>query len=770
MKINYLFAVLLFCCGSVSAQNVEGYIYNANTNEPLENVLVKQASASQGIRSLNDGSFTLEVEDFPVRLHFSAENYETRSLRLEGPDDDLRVYLFPSSEALSEVVLRSTIIPQKLLKTPASVNVISEADIERTDETNIVETINRVPGVYVHQGALNTNKLNIRGIGSRSQYSTNRVKAYFMEIPISTAEGQTTLDDIDPSVLERAEIIKGPSSSVYGAGLGGVISLYAADAPEEGTTAKVKGTYGSYELFKGTARVAHASGNTNLNATYNRLETQSFRDNGEYLRNSITLHGQIAANDKNSLSILAQATRLKAYIPSSVDRETLENDPSSAAFTWGAARGYESYDKALLGLSYRHDFSDGFYNTTSVYTNFRDAYEPRPFDILSEDQSAVGGRTKFNLMTETFGAPSELSFGAEYYREWYDIKNFENLYQEVEDADGSVEGSLISNNSQDRSYYNIFAQYNIELHERLDLEAGLNVNSTRYELDDLFEQDNIDQSGNYRFETIVSPRIGAVFSIAEGKNFYATVSHGFSTPTVAETLTPEGLINTSLEPETGINYEAGFKANFFDNKLYAEVTAYSIQVENLLVAERVGEDQYIGRNAGQTDHNGIEFLVNYNFPVSSWLRIRSYVNGSFNDFQFDDFVDDGDNFSGNHLPAVPDKSLHAGLDFLTEHGISLFASYQHEGEMPLNDENSLYTESYNLIRLKASLEPLEFWSSDALSDWEINLFGGVNNLTDENYAASIVPNAVGFGGSSPRYFYPGNPRNYFVGASVSYLF
>src|SRR5690606_2584335 len=98
-----------------------------------------------------------------------------------------------------------------------------------------------------------------------------------------------------------------------------------------------------------------------------------------------------------------------------------------------------------------------------------------------------------------------------------------------------------------------------------------------YELNDLYAENEVDQSGDYRFETILSPRLGAVYSLATGKNLYASISHGFSTPTVAETLTPEGLINTSLKPETGINYEIGFKGNFFDNRLYAEVAAFSIQ-------------------------------------------------------------------------------------------------------------------------------------------------------------------------------------------------
>lgn len=45
----------------------------------------------------------------------------------------------------------------------------------------------------MQQGSLNTNKITIRGIGSRSQYSTTRIKAYFEEIPLTSAECKTSL-------------------------------------------------------------------------------------------------------------------------------------------------------------------------------------------------------------------------------------------------------------------------------------------------------------------------------------------------------------------------------------------------------------------------------------------------------------------------------------------------------------------------------------------------------------------------------------------------
>ena len=395
--------------------------------------------------------------------------------------------------------------------------------------------------------------------------------------------------------------------------------------------------------------------------------------------------------------------------------------------------------------------------------NFRNAYEPRFFDILKEEQVSAGARIRFQLSSLIFDKPSQISFGGEYYNEWYNGATYDNLYQDFEDR-GSVMGERLSGNEQNRNYSNFFAQMNLEIFEKWKLEAGVNLNSTQYSLNDLYAQDEIDQSGDYRFDLIFSPRIGTTYEVSPGKNFYGTISHGFSTPTVAETLTPEGLINTGLQPETGINYEIGFKGNWLENRLYTEFSAYSIRIEDLLVAQRVAEDQYVGLNAGKTIHNGLEFLANYNFTLAGGVLAKPYFNAAFNFFEFEEFVNNDQDFSGNELPGVPKSTLNLGLNLESDLGLEFFAGYSAVGEIPLNDANSGYSENYQLFNLKAS------WAFDVFRDFGVNFYAGINNVFDKHYAASILTNAVGFGGAAPRYYYPGNPRNYYGGMQLNYLF
>lgn len=114
------------------------------------------------------------------------------------------------------------------------------------------------------------------------------------------------------------------------------------------------------------------------------------------------------------------------------------------------------------------------------------------------------------------------------------------------------------------------------------------------------------------------------------------------------------------------------------------------------------------------------------------------------------------------MPGVPDKTITAGVDIISNAGAAIYLRYNHVGKMALNDANSLYSESYDLFNLKAS------YSLDLLKSWEMEIFAGINNILDKNYAASIVTNAVGFGGSAPRYYYPGKPRNFFGGIEIRY--
>lgn len=665
--------------------------------------------------------------------------------------------------ALSVVVLEASPIKNLLQNAASSVSVISTADINKTDEIILTPVLNKIPGVFMQQGSLNTNRISIRGIGARSQYGTNRVKAYFNAIPLTSGEGETVLEDIDLASIEKIEISKGPNTTGFGSGLGGVIHLFSRETPALEAFGKSATTFGSFGLLQQRLSAGYSDSNLNLYSSYSDLQSDGYRANSSYKRKAFNLHGNQKITTKGNLSFLGVFTRLKAFIPSSLNENDFKNNPEKAATTWAAAQGYESYDKFLSGLGYDHQFSEKWSLKSSVFSSFKKSYETRPFDILDEKTSLLGLRWNLNYKDQLFSLPFELSFGTELATEKYQYSLFENLYLS-QPGQGSVEGEQFSAIDQDRNYIDYFVQMEVWLSKKLHLETGIALNTTKYSLEDVSQTNSGNQNSSYAFGNVWSPRIGFSYKVGNGKNIFTSVSKGFSVPSVAETLTPEGQINTDLKPEIGWNYELGFKGNWFENRLYVEATIFSTQIENLLVARRTAEDQYVGVNAGASSHPGLEFLVQYKLLKSAKFQITPYFSAALNHFKFKDFVDDSADYSGNKLTGVPDKQWNFGLDINTKCGWSFNTSYRTVGRIPMNDSNAKYSDGYSVLDIKTSY----FFTILKVLKTELN--AGVNNALDEKYAASILPNAVGFGTVPPRYFYPGNPVNYYGGFSVSYVF
>lgn len=497
--------------------------------------------------------------------------------------------------------------------------------------------------------------------------------------------------------------------------------------------------------------------------SYTDLQSDGYRANSSYNRKSFNLHAKEKIASHCALSFLGIFTRLKAFIPSSINETDLKKNPEKAASTWAAAQGFESYDKFMLGLGYDHRFSEKWFMQTNVFSNFKDAYEPRPFDILDEKISAAGFRCNVNYKDQLFSRTFELSFGNELLAEKYQYSLFKNGYQS-QLGQGSIKGDEFSAIKQNRNYVNYFLQMELWISEKLHLETGLALNTTKYSLEDVFENHSGGQKMPFTFGNVWSPRIGLSYKVSKGKNIFTAVSKGFSVPSVAETLTPEGQINTDLKPEIGWNYELGFKGNWLKNKVYTEVTFYTTQIKNLLVARRTGNDQYVGINAGSSSHTGLEFLVNYKLIELTQLQITSYFSGAVNNFKFNEFLDGDTDYSRNQLTGVPEKQFNFGVDLTTKNGIGINTSFRTMGKIPLNDSNTKYSERYSLLDIKTT------YVFTILKILKTELNAGINNALDTKYSANILPNAVGFGTAAPRYFYPGNPVNFYGGFSVAYVF
>jgi len=740
---------MLFSYSGLTAQEVSGRVLDNETRLPLAGANIAFKSGTTGTSTNANGYFLVADPPIGDTLVVTFIGYGSKEIILTE-DSNYQIVLEHDQVLLNDVVVSAYGSNQKLDRVPGSISLLPLKALKRDNNVLIVPAINRITGVLMQSGALNTNRLTMRGIGSRSPFATTKIRAYFDNIPLTTGDGETTIEDIDLTLINRSEVIKGPSSSMYGAGIGGTIILETPKVIPPSSDISTELITGSYGLLKSNNAIVLSNGVARMGIVYSYLRSDGYRENNEYDRQSLTLSAQIQTGDKGDLSLLASFVDLLAFIPSSVDSATFYENPRAAAPTWAASQGFEDYRKGLTGLSYKYYLSRNTVLDASIFLKYRDSYELRPFNILDEKSNTIGTRNLISIHSNN-GKLNAIA-GFELFRENYDWQVYEN--------DNRNQGSLLSDNEEVRDNLNFFVQFNYSFSPKLTGSIGVNLNRTLYSLDDKFALDSIDQSGDYSFDPVLSPRLALNYQVSGKKFIYGVVSHGFAPPSVSETLTPDGLINPEIKPETGYNFEIGFKGDIWDGSHF-DIAIYSMVVENLIVAERVRDDQFIGRNAGKTTHNGFE--IDFNHPITTGNSIFTpFASYTFANYKFDDFVDGDDDYSGNDLTGFPDHLLNLGLDVELQHGFYGNINYNAVGAMPMNDDNSAYSDSYGITNVKIG------WRTTRR--FGIDLYAGVNNLFDVKYASMISINAPSFGGRDPRYYYPGLPANYFAGVKIKYEF
>ncbi|WP_350289773.1 TonB-dependent receptor [uncultured Croceitalea sp.] len=656
---------------------------------------------------------------------------------------------------LDEIILLEDFIRKKTIGiTPSS--SLGITDLQQYSPIDFASGLNELSGVYVLSGALNTNRITIRGVGARTPFSTNKLRMYFNGIPITNGTGVSTIEAYDFENMGRIEVVKGPKGTSLGANLGGVI-LLNTKAPEVGSTIlKNTFTVGSFNMLKDNLSFRHSEKGFNINLSYNHLQTEGFRQNNSFERDGFLLTSSIRLHPKGKLDFLVNYIDYTAGIPSSINQTDFREDPRRAAGNWLAARGFEANKYTLVGTSYTHFFSSNLKTTNSIFYTYLDHYEPRPFNILDEFTNGFG----FRSITEGKVFNGNFTLGGELYKDEYNWKTFFNEFRD-NNGNGSLQGSQLSDNKEFRSQLNLFGTYSYMLAQNFTAQIGLAFNHTSFDFRDLFNQGDENTTAQRDFDPILLPSLGLEYQLKKG-TLYANIGRGFSNPGLEETLTPDGVINPEIDQEKGTNYELGGRFLLFRNKLNLAISAYQINIKDLLVAERIDEDQFIGRNAGETRHQGIELDFRYTQEISStWLLIPR-LSYSYSYHSFIDFIDVENDFSGNRLAGVPRHRINAGVALRNRRKFAFNITHQFVDEIPLTDANTLSSEAFNVFNLSTQ------YNTSISKSLTLGLNFGLNNIFNTNYAQSVLINAVGFGGAEPRYFYPGNARNYYTGIRINY--
>ncbi len=112
---------------------------------------------------------------------------------------------------------------------------------------------------------------------------------------------------------------------------------------------------------------------------------------------------------------------------------------------------------------------------------------------------------------------------------------------------------------------------------------------------------------------------------------------------------------------------------------------------------------------------------------------------------------------------MPKHRVSSNIGFKYGDNITFTVNHQYVDEIPLTDANTLNSDSFNVFGLQLR------YKNSFSKKFNLGINFGLNNIFDTNYAQSVLINASSFGGAAPRYFYPGDGRNYYSSIRLNYI-
>jgi iron complex outermembrane receptor protein len=559
-------------------------------------------------------------------------------------------------------------LPLSNLENPQVYSTISKAIFTEQITNDLTDALKNTPGVLKMQASIGRSGdgavyYNLRGFPTRISM-------------VDGIAGQTN-GDIDPANIEKIEVIKGPSGTLFGGALttfGGLINV-VTKKPLDTIGGELAYTTGNFNLNRITADVygpvnKDKSLTFRLNAAH--YKRNSFQDAG--FRKSLFVAPVVSYkfNEKLDLSLNAEFYDYEGTNTSIVflhrTRKYIATTPAELNYDW--KRSFTSDDITLKApavnihgqLNYK--ISDQWTSQTSFSRNDRKTDGIYQYEFIrgatSDDlverniqyQNYQGISTavqqNFNADLKIAGMRHRLVVGLDYlnqttYNNNSPIVKFDtvsavngpltakygNLTKVKAEAKiaavtGVGAAGAVVKNYSSSNVYSVYASDAINLTP--ELLAMLSLRVDRFQsLGTTNLSTNTELANTAYHQTAVSPKLGLVYQVIKDKvSLFANYMNGFSNvPPVTQPLDD---VSGTFKPQQANQLEAGLKMDIFDSKLSFTASYYDIKVKDVTrdeVLTRNGTDYNIVVQNGTQLSKGVEFELIAN-PFTGLNLIAGY--------------------------------------------------------------------------------------------------------------------------------------------------
>ena len=598
-----------------------------------------------------------------------------------------------------EVTVRAYEQNRRLIDVPAGVVIAGKNELNRYNNTSLVQTLNAMPGIKMEERSPGSYRINIRGSSLRSPFGVRNVKIYYNDFPLTDPGGNTYLNQLGFYNIQSLELVKGPGSSLYGAGTGGVMLIQSLPSVKEAGI-KVDQSFGSYGLSNSNINLTLGNSDHFNSVSYQRLSSDGYRNQSQVKR-QVLAWDAVSKSNNNELSAHLLYSNLYYQTPGALTLAELTKDPRASRPRAGVAPGAAEAQAAIYlhsffaGAGYKQVFNDHWQHNITLYGAFAELKNPAIRNYGRNAEPHFGGRTILQYTsTEVNGSKWDWNFGAEAQQAFNTVQVFNNK--------GGRQDSLLTNDEINNNQNFIFTQLSYQVH-RWIITGGLSLNNSKVNLS---RTSNVPSTSFTRkFKNQLAPRLALLNKLTDNISVYGSFAKGFSPPTVSE-LSPSGsAINSNLNAETGYNFEMGTRGSALQNKLLWDVNAFYYSLTNTIVQRRdaLGGDYFT--NAGSTSQKGLESSIAYRpFKQSISPNSKIWVSHTWYHFRYKEFKQLNNDFTGKSLPGIAPHFVMAGLDVYSKNGLYTNITYQYSGGIALNDANTDYATSYNLLGVRAGFK------------------------------------------------------------------
>ncbi|WP_280151189.1 TonB-dependent receptor [Piscinibacter sp. XHJ-5] len=679
-----------------------------------------------------------------------------------GPSTDTT--LVTQGSALPAVTITGTREKTLLSQTPASIGVIPERDIVFTGPMHPQQLLGQVPGVAI---AVTNGEGHSTAI--RQPFTTSPLYLFLEDGIPTRATGffnHNALYEVNLPAAGGVEVVRGPGSALYGsdaiAGTVNVLTRAPAAEPQLMLSAEA-GSSGWRRLLADGSR-------GDVRASVNVTHTDGWRDGTAYDRQSANFRWDAAAGGMRLKTIVGLThidQQTGANTPLTLDDYLHDPTKNNLSIAWRKVRALR------LSTQVEHEAGGSLWTLTPyLRRNVMDLNGS--FNLSSDPRIETSAVTSLGLMAKwrrDFDAPlrPRLIAGVDLDR---------SPGSRTEDSiaptrTGSGANSFYTGFTVgDRIYdYDVtFRSASAYLHGELSptpsvrITAGLRHDDIRYEMDNRIAADTTSAGPRIYAQTPHasvgysrwSPKLGATWAVAPQASLYASVHHGFRTPSesqlfragsgasAAEAQT-KAAFALALKPIKARQSELGLRGQAQDWRY--DLVAYELVKRDDLVSQRdLATDVTTAVNAGRTRHRGVELGLGRAL-TAAW---RLDVALSHARHVYDRWVTAIADFSGKEMESAPRSIANVRLAWTPREGSSAQLEWAHIGSYWLEASHSAAFGKYPghdvfNLRMRQRL------------DDRMSLFARVMNLADKRYAdsASVSSNTAVYSPALPRSVYAG---------------